>query len=142
MYRWLAALRGLLACGAFTTALIAAWLVMVLTTVMPVRDPAHIPVWSAIMLGVFVYSGVTLAVVLQGPRPALAGLLALLSVGAVAFGAFAVRSMAVAARTGAHFEGYLLLMGIAVGGHGVCALAYAALASAAGTARHARVGNS
>ena len=142
MNRWLAALRVLLAGASLTTALIAVWLVMVLTIVMPVRDPGHIPIWSAIMLGFFVYSGVTLAVVLLGPRPALAGLLVVLSVGAVAFGAFAVRAMIVASQTGAHFEGYLLLMGIAVGGHGVCALAYVALARAAGTARHARVGNS
>jgi hypothetical protein len=124
--RWSAPLRGLLACGAFSTALIAAWLVMVLTTVMPVRDPGHIPVWSAITLGFLLYSGVTLAVVLLGPRPAMAGLLGILSFGAVAFGAFAVRTMVVATRTGAHFEGYQLLMGLAVGGHGLCALVYVA----------------
>jgi hypothetical protein len=140
--RWSAPLRGLLACGAFSTALIAAWLMIVLTTVMPVRDPGHIPVWSAITLGFLLYSGVTLAVVLLGPRPALAGLLVILSLGAVAFGAFAVRTMVVAARTGAHFEGYQLLMGLAVGGHGLCALAYVALARAAGTGRHADVGSS
>ncbi len=128
-------LRGLLACAAFSTALIAAWLVMVLTTVMPVRDPGHIPVWSAIALGFLLYSGVTLAVVLRGPRPALAGLLGILSLGAVAFGAFAVRTMVVATQTGAHFEGYQLLMGLAVGGHGLCALAYVALARAAASPR-------
>jgi hypothetical protein len=140
--RWSAPLRGLLACGAFSTTLIAAWLVMVLTTVMPVRDPGHIPVWSAITLGFLVFSGVTLGVVLRRPPPALAGLLVILSVGAVAFGAFAVRTMVVATRTGAHFEGYQLLMGLAVGGHGLCALAYVALARAAGTGRRAGQGNS
>jgi hypothetical protein len=134
-------LKVLLACGAFTTALIAAWLVMVLTTVMPVRDPGHIPIWSAITLGFFLYSGVSLAVVLLGPRPALAWLLAVLSVGAIAFGAFAVRSMVVASRTGGHFEGYQLVMGLAVAGHGLCALAYVALAMAAGTGRRGGIGN-
>ena len=49
--------------------------------------------------------------------------------------------MYVSATTGAHFEGYQLLMGVLIAGHGVCALAYAAATSGhartAGTARTA-----
>ena len=124
--RFDAPFRALLACCAASTTLIAVWLVFVLTSVMPLRDPSHIPLWSAITFGFVVFAGATLAVVVLGPRPALVGVLAILSLGALAFGGVAVRAMYVAASTGAHFEGYQLLMGLAIGGHGACALAYAA----------------
>jgi hypothetical protein len=66
--------------------------------------------------------------VVRGPRPALlpAAVVAL-SLVAVALGGYEVQRMLAATGPGAHFEGYLLLMGFVLAGHGLCALAYAAL---------------
>ena len=119
-------LKGLLGCCTASTTLIACWLLTVTTTILPIRDPDHVRMWTAIAAGFFVYAGVTLAVVVRGPKPALIRMLSVLSLGALAFGGVAIRAMYVSVTTGAHFEGYQLLMGLAIAGHGVCALAYAA----------------
>jgi hypothetical protein len=115
----------LLSACAVSTTLIVAWLLSVLTTIMPVRDPAHIPLWVAITFGFAVFDALTVAVVLRGPRPPLVRMLSVLALGALAFGGVAIRAMYVATTTGAHFEGYQLLMGLAIAGHGACVLAYA-----------------
>ena len=117
-------LKTLLTCCAASTTLISFWLLTVLTTVMPVRDPGHVRLWTAITAGFLVYAALTFAVVVRGPRPALVRMLAVLSLGALAFGGVAIHAMYVAATTGGHFEGYQLLMGLAIAGHGACALAY------------------
>jgi hypothetical protein len=49
-----------------------------------------------------------------------------LSLAAIGFGTWAIGSMLAAPGKGAHFEGYLLVMGVVLAGHGLCALAYAA----------------
>jgi hypothetical protein len=120
-----APLRALLACCAASTALISAWLLWVMTAVMPLRDPSHIPLWRAITFGFVVFTALTLAVVWRGPRRPLLRMLSVLSLGALAFGAFAVRAMYLSVTTGSHFEGYQLLMGLALAAHGASALAYA-----------------
>ena len=121
-------LKALLACAGLATALVALWLFMVITVVLPARDPAHVPMWTGFALGFLAYAGLTLAFVLRGPHPALLpALVVVLSLGAMAFGGYAIASMIAAANSGAHFEGYLLLMGVILAGHGLCALAYAAL---------------
>ena len=129
-------LKNLLACCTVSTTLIACWLLWVTTTVLPVRDPDHVRMWTAIAAGFLVYAGLTLGVVVRGPKPVLIRMLSVLSLGALAFGGVAIRAMYVSVTTGAHFEGYQLLMGLAIAGHGVCALAYAVAASS--TTRRAR----
>ena len=121
-------LKALLTCAGFATALIALWLCMVLVTILPTRDPAHVPMWTAITLAFFVYAALTLAFVVRGPRPPLlpAGVV-VLSLAAIGFGGYAVSRMLGAAGHDGHFEGYLLVMGLVLAGHGLCALAYTTL---------------
>jgi hypothetical protein len=139
--RLVAPLKGLLACFTASTTLIAAWLLTVVTTILPIRDPGHVRMWAAIDLGFLVFAGLTLAVVTRGPKPVLIRMLSVLSLGALAFGGVAIRAMYVSVTTGAHFEGYQLLMGLLIAGHGACALAYAVATSGhgqtAGTVRAA-----
>ena len=121
-------LKALLVCGALATAGIALWLFTVVTTVLPARDPAHVSMWTVFALGFLAYAAVTLAFVVRGPHPALLpAAVVVLSLAAIAFGGYAVTSMLAAADAGRHFEGYLLLMGVALAGHGLCALAYTTL---------------
>ena len=124
-------MKALLACAGLATALVALWLFMVITVVLPSRDPAHVPMWTGFALGFLTYSGLTLAFVVRGPRPALLpAAVVMLSLAAVGFGGYAIASMIAAAQSGGHFEGYLLLMGVILAGHGLCALAYTALTTA------------
>lgn len=124
----LAGLRTLLACGGLATAAIALWLLTVVTTVLPARDPAHVPLWSGIALACVAYASLTLALVVRGPRPALLpAAVGVASVAAIAFGSSAAGRMLAAAGSGGHFEGYLLGMGVVLAGHGLCALAYTLL---------------
>ncbi|HEY6194402.1 MAG TPA: hypothetical protein VI504_05110 [Candidatus Eisenbacteria bacterium] len=121
-------LKALLVCDALATAGIALWLFAVVTTVLPAHDPAHVTLWTAFALGFLAYAAVTLAFVVRGPHPALLpAAVVVLSLAAIAFGGYAVTSMLAAADAGRHFEGYLLLMGVALAGHGLCALAYTTL---------------
>src|SRR5262245_59030280 len=133
-----AALRAVLTLTALATAAIGAWLVLVVATVLPARDPAHVPLWSAVAAGSFVYSARTLLVARGGPRPALLRAAALLlSLGAAVSGlTMAGSTMAAPPGAGRHFEGYLLVMGAAFAAHGLCALAY--LARTAASARPVR----
>jgi hypothetical protein len=121
-------LKALLTCAGLATALIALWLFVVIRTVLPSHDPAHVPMWTGFALGFLAYAALTLAFVLRGPRPALLpALVVVLSLAAAGFGGYAVSSMLLAASNGGHFEGYLLVMGVVLAGHGLCALAYTAL---------------
>jgi hypothetical protein len=121
-------LKALLTCAALATAVIALWLCTVVFMILPTRDPAHVKMWSAITVAFFVYAALSLAFVVRGPRPALlpAGVV-VLSLAAIGFGGYAVTSMLAAANNGGHFEGYLLVMGVVLAGHGLCALAYTTL---------------
>jgi hypothetical protein len=122
------ALRALLTCAGLATALIALWLFTVISTVLPRHDPEHVPMWTGFAFGFLAYAALTLVFVVRGPRPALLpALVVVLSLAAIVFGGYAVSSMLAAASNGGHFEGYLLVMGIVLTGHGLCALAYTTL---------------
>lgn len=126
-------LRLLLACAGFATLGLASWLFIVITTVLPSRDPAHVPLWTGFALGFLAYAALSLAFVLRGPHPAaLRAAVTVLSLAAVAFGAAAIAVTS----SSAHFEGYLVLMGVVLAGHGLSALGYVALT--AGIARQVR----
>lgn len=119
-------LRAMLAAGALATALVSAWLLGVVAWVLPARDPAHIPMWLGIALSFGCYATLSIVFVVRGPRPPLLRLaVVVLSLGAIGFGGSAIFRMLTAAGAGGHFEGYLLLMGAILAGHGACALLYA-----------------
>jgi len=62
------ALRAALTATALFTAAIGAWLVFVVATVLPARDPAHVPMWTAFAIGFAVYSALTLPLRLAAGR--------------------------------------------------------------------------
>ena len=126
--RFAALLKPLVVAGAIATLLVALWLCFVIVAVLPSRDPARVPSWAGIAAAFFAYAALTLAFVARGPRPLWLGTAVYWgSVAAVAFGAYEIYAMAWAERTGAHFEGYLLLMGVILVAQGLCASAYTAL---------------
>ena len=123
-------LRLLLVLAAAATTLIAVWLVGVIATVLPARDPAGIPLWSAIATAFLAYSALTATYLVAGPRHRVlrAGVLAC-SLAAIAAGAYGIVTMIRRADAGHGFEGYVVLMGVALCGHGLVAIAYTALAA-------------
>jgi hypothetical protein len=121
-------LKLLVVAGAVATGLIALWLCFVVVAVLPARDPQRIGLWTSIAVAFFGYAALTLLSVVRGPRPAwLPGSVGALSLAALAFGGYEVAAMVRAADSGAHFEGYLLLMGAILAAQGLCALVYTAL---------------
>lgn len=117
-------LKALLAAAGLATALVALWLFTVVVTVLPSRDPSHAGMWTGIAWAFLAYAAISLAFVVRGPRPALLPALVVAgSLGAIGFGGYAI----VSTWNAAHFEGYLVLMGLILVGHGACALAYTAL---------------
>ena len=114
----------LLGVAALATASVALWLGFVVAINLPSRDPQHIPMWSAFALGFLAYSALTLSFVVAGPRPRFVPAAVVVgSLAAIAFGGYAILTT----WSTAHFEGYLILMGAILTGHGVCALGYTAL---------------
>jgi hypothetical protein len=118
-------LRIMVTAGALATGMIALWLCFVILVVLPSRDPERIPLWAGIAAVCFAYATLTLLLVVRGPRPSwLRGAVGCASLAAMAFGAYEIHEMA---QAGAHFEGYLLLMGVILAAQGACAFAYVAL---------------
>jgi len=118
-------LRIMVTAGALATGMIALWLCFVILAVLPSRDPERIPLWAGIAAVFFAYATLTLLLAVRGPRPSwLRGAVGCASLAAMAFGAYEIHDMA---QAGAHFEGYLLLMGAFLAAQGACAFAYVAL---------------
>ena len=121
-------LKVMLVLASLMTLAVAAWLVSVIAFVLPVRDPGHVPLWTGVAAGFLVYSGLCIAYLLLGARLAwLRAVVLALSLVAIGLGAYAVARMVRESATGAHFEGYLLLMGLILAAHGLIALANTAV---------------
>ena len=117
-------IRLLLGVAALATASVALWLGFAVAIILPSRDPQHIPMWSAFALGFLAYSALTLSFVVAGPRPRFVPAAVVVgSLAAIAFGGYAILTT----WNAAHFEGYLILMGAILEGHGLCALGYTTL---------------
>lgn len=119
----------LLAAGAGATALIALWLLFVTTFVLPARDPADVTMWRIIASLFGGYSIVSVRVLEAPGRRLRRWLAAGLSVAAIAFGGYAAVTTLRAAAGGRDAEGYLLLMGVLIAGHGGVALTFALLSA-------------
>ena len=108
--------------------MVGLWLIFVFAVVLPSRDPEHIPLWRAVAAGFFAYSGLTWAYLIQGPRIAwLRWTVLLLSLAAIALGIYGIVNMIMVAQSGGHIEGYIILMGLILCGHGLTALIYTVL---------------
>jgi len=122
------AFRALLILCALATILVGLWLVFVIAVVLPSRDPEHIPMWSLITTCFFAYSGLTLLYLFRGPRSTwLRRIVTVMSLAAIAAGIYGIMNAIDVARSGGHFEGYIVLIGLVIGGHGVTALLYTML---------------
>ncbi|HVP40259.1 MAG TPA: permease prefix domain 1-containing protein [Candidatus Saccharimonadales bacterium] len=117
--RPLGALVALAAGGSLT---VAAWLAWVLLFVLPRRDPGSVPMWTAVMLGFTGYAALTWWHVWYPYRARLRWVLALGSLAAVAAGTYVVLAMDERGRRGQGFEGYVVLMGLVLAGHGALML--------------------
>jgi hypothetical protein len=119
-------LKVMLAIASLMTLAVAAWLVSVIALVLPRHDPARIPLWTGVAFGFLVYSSLSIAYLVLGARArALRAIVLVLSLAAIALGAYAVIRMVQAPDR--HFEGYLLLMGLILAGHGLIAFCNTAL---------------
>ena len=115
-----------LAAAATATTLVALWLAFTVFTVLPSRDPGHIPMWCAVAAGLLVFALSSFAAVFPGPlRPGAGVVAGILGVAAAGLGLGSAIRMLSGGGAGGHFEGYIVLMGIVVGAHGLLALANA-----------------
>ena len=120
--------RVLLIFMSLATAGVGLWLIFVIAVVLPARDPEHISLWRGVAAGFLAYSGLTWAYLIKGPRVAwLRWAVTVASLVAIALGAYGIVNMIGVARSGGHFEGYIILMGLILGGHGLAAILYTVL---------------
>jgi hypothetical protein len=118
-------LRPLLGLASLATAAVAVWLFMVITLVLPARDPGHIATWRMVALAFLAYSALCGACLFGGPRVAwLRWAVLPLSLFAMGLGAYGFVSELRLAGSGGHFEGYILLMGLILFGHGASGVLY------------------
>ncbi len=108
------------------TAGVALWLFFVTAFVLPAQDAAHIPMWRAIAVSFCAFCALSWGCVATGGRRALLRwpLLAI-SGAAIALGLFGVIDMLRRANESGDFEGYILLMGLILSGHGLAGVLYA-----------------
>ena len=116
--------------GAALTAGMALWLLFVTVAILPARDPGHVPLWRAVAAGFLGWAALSAWCLAHPPRRGVLRMLlvadALLACGLGLFAA--IRTLAGPA---AHFEGYLVLMGVLLAGHGAAGLAWARVAGSA-----------
>jgi len=125
--RFYSPLRTLAVSCAVVTGLVALWLFSVVAAVLPARDPQRVPTWAGIATALLGYAALTLVFLVRRSRSEwLRSAVFWGAIATIAFGAYLVYAMIQAERTGASFEGYLLLMGAILAAQGVCTLAYAA----------------
>jgi hypothetical protein len=121
--------RLLLILCSLATVCVGLWLIFVIVVILPSRDSGHIALWRWVTLGFFAYSGLTLLYLFRGPRATwLRRIVLFASSAAFAAGAYGIVNMIQVARSGGHFEGYIILMGLVLCGHGLTAIAYTFLA--------------
>lgn len=114
--------RRLLIFGSIATAGVAVWLMSVIAFVLPAHDPAHLPFWRIVLLGLLAFSALSAAWLMRGPRSTtLKWSLRVASAVAMAAGLTGLAQMMARANQGGDFEGYIVLMGIVLIGHGAAA---------------------
>jgi hypothetical protein len=103
------------------------WLVSVLVTIVPVRDPRSEPQWIAVAACAAAVSLAALLATIRRDRlgPVLGAVLALLSAVVAVVGVLAIDSQA-ELPNGGHGEGYLLALGLILAVQGLLGLAWLA----------------
>ena len=122
---------GALLLASAATAGVGLWLGTVIAFVLPVRDPAHIPMWRAIAVCFIAYSALSWGCLATGARSGvLRWSLLIASIAAIGLGLYGVVDMVRRAIGGGDFEGYIVLMGLILSGHGLVAAVYSLIAGA------------
>jgi len=115
---------GLLLLASLATACTGLWLWMAIAFVLPGRDPTHIAMWRVIASSFLAYCALTWASLAGAAKASLLRwALIASSLAAIAAGSYGTIATLTGAG-GAHFEGYLVLMGLILLGHGVTGLLY------------------
>jgi hypothetical protein len=116
--------RAAFALAAALTTGVALWLLFVTRTILPARDPAHVPLWGGVALGFLAWSALSAWCLARPPRggPLRAMLIAFALLACLLGGLVAVRTLA---GSPAHFEGYLVVMGLLLTAHGATGIAWA-----------------
>jgi len=111
-----------LAASAAATTIVSLWIVWTALTLLPARDPAHVPMWLGIAAGFLVFAAATFVSVRRGPLLRIARPLAgVFGVAACGMGLGTVTRVAMRG-AGGHFEGYLVAIGVVFAVHGALAL--------------------
>jgi hypothetical protein len=113
-------LDGATAVAALASVLTAAWLLLVVATVLPSRDPSSVPGWTVFALALLAFVALTIADILRGG----AGWPMRIAIGLSSVTASLVGGwILVATMTSTtHFEGYLVVVGAVVLVHGLVSL--------------------
>ena len=121
--------------ASLATAAVGFWLLWVTAIVLPARDPEHIPMWRIVAACFFAYGVLSWICLATAARNTiLRWSVFAASLGAVTMGLVGAVGMMRRSDEGGHFEGYIVLMGIILCGHGVSGLLYTLLAGRAGRA--------
>ena len=111
------------------TVAVGLWLLWVIAFILPARDPEHIPMWRAVAFAFFGYSLLCWSYLVVGPRNwVLRWTVTAASLTAIAVGLYGVIDMIRLGMAGGHFEGYIVLMGLVLSGHGLSAMVYTLIA--------------
>ena len=126
MDRFAAPLRVLLIAASCSTALVAAWLWYALTFILPTVNPSSIPLWRTVATLFLSYSALSLLYALKESRALwLRIVIIVMSIAAISFGIHSSARMIADEKAGGHVEGYIFLMAVLLGGHGLVAILYA-----------------
>jgi len=125
-------LRALLRATTIVVVGMTGWLVAVIISVLPNRDPSSIGLWSTVAAGSGALAAAALLATMRRDRlgGALGGAFGILCVGAVAFGLLALTSVPTPGN-GGHGEGYVLLTGAILGLEGALGLSWLATVATA-----------
>ena len=116
---------GAILVGAFACTAIASWLFVVAATVVPERDPSRVGFWTTVALGFLAYAVVATLSVL-GPAAGRWRIVTPVAVAASVVALVAGAALAIPMLlTSGEFEGYIVLMGLVLGGQGLLVLARA-----------------
>jgi hypothetical protein len=86
--------------------------------------------WRTIAVACFAYSSFSWMYLASGPRVVwLRVLVLVMSLAAIAAGLYGIIDTIGAAKSGRHFEGYIILIGLILWGHGLSAILYTVFTS-------------
>ena len=115
--------RPAFALGAALITAVALWLLFVTTTILPVRDPAHVPLWRGVALAFLAWAALSAWCLARPPRGG-PRRTALVAAALLACGLGVCAVIRTFAGPPAHFEGYRVVLGALLAAHGGAGIAW------------------